>query len=130
MSGLKMSGLKIPNSMSECLYFTNRGDILAWVYRKECPKCRKVRMGKPVEKGKVKTRAKMYVCPGCGYTEDAKEHEESLLLEAKYTCPECSKEGESSCQYKRKKYKSVLSFMIECEHCHAKIPLTKKLKGL
>ena len=85
--------LKIPSSMGECLYFTNRGDVLAWVYRKECPKCHKAKMGKPVVKGKVKTRAKEYVCPNCGYTEDNKTHEESLKLEVKYTCPSCKKEG-------------------------------------
>lgn len=114
--------------MEECLYFTNRGEILAWVYKKECPECHKARMGKPVEKGKIKIRAKEYVCPECGYTEEKAEHEESLTLECQYTCPECDKEGESTGQYKRKTFQGVPSFIIECEHCNAKIPLTKKLK--
>lgn len=126
--------LKIPESMDECLYFTNRsigdGQVLAWVYRKQCPKCKKAQMGKPVVKGKVKSRATEYVCPSCGYTENKTAHEESLNLEATYTCPECGKEGESTAQYKRKTYKGVLSFVVECQHCQAKIPLTKKLKGI
>jgi len=126
--------LKIPESMDECLYFTNRSigeaQVLAWVYRKPCPKCKKAVMGKPVVKGKVKSRATEYVCPACGYTEEKTTHEESLNLEASYTCPECAKEGESVAQYKRKKYKGVLSFVVKCVHCSAEIPLTKKLKGI
>lgn len=120
--------------MDECLYFTNRsndkGNVLAWVYRKLCPKCKKEKMGKPVKDGKVKSRAEMYVCPACGYTEEKTQHEESLNLEASYTCPECGKGGESVAQYKRQKFKGVLSFVVECVHCQAKIPLTKKLKGV
>ena len=50
-------------------------------------------MGKPVEKGKVKIRAEKYVCPACSYIEGKTEHEESLELQAKYTCPYCGKEG-------------------------------------
>lgn len=128
--------LKMPTSMEECLYFTNRsigdGNVLAWVYRKECPKCKKAQMGKPVDAktGKVKSRSKEYVCPECGYTEEKIEHEESLNLEAKYTCPECGKDGESTAPYKRKKYKGVDAFVVECEHCKAVIPLTKKLKDI
>lgn len=121
--------------MEECLYFTNRyigekGHVLAWVYRKECPKCHKAKMGKPVEKGKVKTRADYYECPECKYQEKKQEHEESLILEAQYTCPECGKEGEGTTEYKRKKYKGVLSYVVVCEHCKAEIPITKKLKDI
>ena len=123
-----MGKLKLPDSMEECLYFTNRGEILAWVYKKECPECHKVRMGKPVVKGKIKIRAKEYVCPECNYTEEKTEHEKSLTLECQYTCPECGKEGEATCPYVRKTYKGVKAFVVECEHCQAKIPLTKKLK--
>lgn len=127
--------IKIPESMTECLYFTNRtlepkGSILAWVYRKTCPKCKKAKMGKPVVKGKVKTRAEEYVCPSCGYTEEKIAHEESLTLEAQYTCPKCGKSGESSALYKRKSYLGVLSFLVECSHCGEKIPLTKKMKKI
>ncbi|MBU1621993.1 MAG: hypothetical protein KJ597_00295 [Nanoarchaeota archaeon] len=122
--------LKIPETMDQCLYFTNRGSILAWAYKKECPKCKKAKMGKPVDEktGKVKIRAKEYVCPECGYTEEKQEHEESLTLEATYTCPKCGKEGESTAQYKRKNYLGVPSFVIECQHCGEVMPLTKKLK--
>jgi len=126
--------LKIPASMDECLYFSNRsvgeGNVLAWVYRKLCPKCKKEKMGKPVEKGKVKRRATKYVCPSCGYVEDKKEHEESLILEAKYTCPSCGKDGEGTTTYNRKSFQGVQAYLIDCEHCHEKIPITKKLKKI
>ena len=127
--------LKIPDSMEECLYFTNRllennGSVLAWVYRKTCPKCKQAVMGKPVVKGKIKTRAEEYVCPACNYTEQKPDHEDSLTLEAKYTCPECGKEGESSAPYQRKKFKGIPAYVVDCQHCSAKIPLTKKLKKL
>jgi predicted RNA-binding Zn-ribbon protein involved in translation (DUF1610 family) len=127
--------LKVPNSMEDCLYFTNRslepkGSILAWVYRKLCPKCKKAKMGKPVEKGKVKTRADVYICPACSYSEEKIAHEESLTLEAKYTCPKCGKGGESSAPYKRKAFMGVPSYVVDCQHCGEKIPLTKKMKAL
>lgn len=127
--------LNVPESMDECLYFTNRpigekGHVLAWVYRKECPKCHKAKMGKPVVKGKVKTRADYYECPECKYQEKKQEHEESLRLEAQYTCPECGKEGEGTTEYKRKNYKGVSSYIIICQHCNTQIPITKKLKDL
>jgi predicted RNA-binding Zn-ribbon protein involved in translation (DUF1610 family) len=118
--------------MDECVYFTRRsigsGQIMAWVFRKECPKCHKAKMGKPVEKGKVKTRAKEYVCPECGYMEEKKEHEESLTLNAIYTCPYCGKEGEGTANYKRKMFEGVPAYVIVCEHCGGKIGLTKKMK--
>ena len=94
-----------PESMDDLIYFTRRsmgdGKAMAWVRKKECPKCHKAKMGKPVEKGKVKIRAKEYTCPECGFTEEKVEHEESLTLEAKYTCPHCGKEGEGTTLYKR-----------------------------
>ncbi len=120
--------LRLPQSMQECLYFTNREYILAWVYRKDCPKCHKAKMGKPVEKGKIKMRSPEYVCPSCGYTEEKIAHEESLNLEAQYTCPSCKKKGESTAPYKRKVFQGIPSFVVECQHCGATMPLTKKMK--
>jgi len=122
--------IKIPKSMDECLYFTNRDNVLAWVYRKTCPKCKKVKMGKPVEKGKVKTKADYYECPSCKYQENKAEHEASVKLEVQYTCPKCKKKGESTGEYKRKVYQTISSYLVECQHCGEKIPLTKKLKGI
>jgi predicted RNA-binding Zn-ribbon protein involved in translation (DUF1610 family) len=128
--------MKVPESMEGCLYFTNRsvddGNVLAWVYKKVCPKCKKAKMGKPVDKktGKVKSRAKEYVCPECGYTEEKDEHEESLTLEAKYTCPHCGKDGEGTTIYKRKSFKGTKAYVIICEHCNENIPITKKLKKI
>ncbi len=114
--------------MEECLYFTNRGTIIAWVRRKQCPKCKNALMGKPVEKGKVKTRAKEYVCPACGYGEDKEAYESSVKIEAQYTCPRCGKEGESTAEYRRRNFRGVPSYVVECVHCREKIHLTKKLK--
>ena len=127
--------LKIPESMEDCVYFTNRslgekGNLIAWVYRKGCPKCKKAKMGKPVVKGKIKSRADYYECPACKYVEQKVVHEESLTLEAQYTCPECGKDGESTGLYKRKSYKGVQSYIVDCEHCKAQIPITKKLKEI
>jgi len=120
--------------MEECIYFTNRsvgeGNLIAWVYRKTCPKCKKVKMGKPVVKGKVKTRADYYECPNCKFQEPKQEHEESLQLEAQYTCPKCGKAGESTGQYKRKSFQGVQSYIVSCQHCGEQIPITKKLKEI
>lgn len=128
--------LKEPESVKDVIYFTNRtleegkGKIKAWVYKKECPKCKKAKMGKPVEKGHVKIRAKEYVCPECSFTEEQREHEESLQLEAKYTCPYCGKEGEGTAAYKRKSFMGVKAYVVECQHCGEKLPLTKKMKEI
>ena len=63
--------MKRPESMDELVYFTRRdigeGEATVWVFRGLCPKCGKGVMGKPVgPKGKIKVRAKEYVCPECG----------------------------------------------------------------
>ncbi|MFC1768331.1 hypothetical protein ACFLZX_01080 [Nanoarchaeota archaeon] len=124
--------LKFPNSMDECIYFTNRtmgsGKAIAWVYRKECPKCKKAKMGKPVEKGKVKIRATEYICPECSFKEEKAEHENSLQLEIQYTCPECGKSGEATTQFKRRTFEGVPSYVFECNDCGKKIGITKKMK--
>jgi predicted RNA-binding Zn-ribbon protein involved in translation (DUF1610 family) len=126
--------IKFPESMDECIYFTNRafengGTALAWVYKKECPKCHKDNMGKPVEKGKKKIRAKEYVCPSCNFTEEKVEHEESLEVEIQYKCDHCGHEGEATTPYKRKTWEGVKAYVFECGKCKAKIGLTKKMKA-
>ncbi|MBN2458562.1 hypothetical protein JXB31_05525 [Candidatus Woesearchaeota archaeon] len=125
--------LKEPESMDELVYFTNRlldndGKVMAWAYKVDCPKCHKAKMGKPVEKGKVKTRANEYVCPECGYTEEKAEHEKRLTIEAKYTCPYCGFCGEAETEYKRKSFNGVPSFVFSCGKCQKKIGITKKMK--
>ncbi|MFP4524537.1 MAG: hypothetical protein ACLFO2_04485 [Candidatus Woesearchaeota archaeon] len=125
--------LKQPESMDDLLYFTRRtlepkGRVMAWAFKKDCPECGKALMGKPVEKGKVKIRAKEYVCPACGHTEDKQEHEKTVELNVQYTCPACEHQGEATTPYKRKTFKGVKAFVIQCEACGEKIPVTKKMK--
>lgn len=121
-----------PESMEQLVYFTNRsignGKIKAWVYKKECPKCHKAKMGKPVEKGKVKIRASEYVCPECGFTEEKKIHEDTLTVEVKYTCPHCGNTGEATTPYIRKTFECVKAYVFECGKCGKKIGITKKMK--
>lgn len=126
--------LKMPSSMDECIYFTRRdvdkGEVTAWVYRKDCPKC-KVKMGKPIKKnGKADKKAPYYSCPKCGYQENNQEHEESLKLEIIYTCPYCGNKGEATIDYKRKSLKGVQAYVFECEKCKKNIPITKKMKEI
>lgn len=135
--------LKFPESMEECVYFTRRsvdkGKIVAWVFREECPKCKKALMGKPVEKGKVKTRATEYVCPSCGHSIPKLEYEDSLTCNIQYTCGKCSYEGEIQVPFKRKKVqlmdeetgkkKAVDAVVFNCEKCEERILVTKKMKG-
>ena len=117
--------------MDECLYFTNRQvgnqKIIAWVCKVECPKCHKAKMGKPVVGGKVKIRAKEYLCPNCGYTEEKQEHEESSTVNIQYTC-ECGHSGEATTPNKRKTFEGVPSYVFVCEGCGKKIGITKKMK--
>ncbi|MBD3318751.1 hypothetical protein GF342_02490 [Candidatus Woesearchaeota archaeon] len=136
--------LQEPESMDDCVYFTKRvidgNTIKAWVYKGKCPKCAKALMGKPVDEktGKVKIRAKDYVCPSCGYTVAKEQYEETLFCEIKYKCPTCKAEGETSVPFKRKKVSrfdeekqkrvSVDAIRFECGSCGAKIDITKKMK--
>ena len=125
---------KLPENMDNLLYFTRRsngdGKIIAWVNKQECQKCHKAKLGKPVEKGKVKMRAKEYVCPACGFTEDVKTHDESQQLIIIYTCPHCKKEGEATTLYKRKNFQGVQAYVFSCTECGQKIPITKKMKEI
>ena len=125
--------LNLPESMEELVYYTNRefdegGNVQCWVKRRECPECGQGLMGKPRKKtGGVKVRARTYVCPECEYTVEKKEYEETLMAEAKYTCPHCGKEGEATVPFKRKKIKGVDTLRIKCEHCGGNIDVTKKM---
>ena len=130
--GHKMK-LKKPQSAEECIYFTNRiigsGRAMAWVFRKECPKCKKSIMGKPQKKGgKLDKKADHYVCYSCGYTESNAEVENNLIVNVEYKCPHCGNEGEATTEYKRKTFEGVPSYVFECQKCRKKIGIAKKLK--
>ncbi len=127
--------LKLPDSMDELVYWTKRkvgeGKVTAWVYRGDCPSCGKAKMEKPKgSDGKVKIRAKYYECPNCGNKIDKQEYEDTLDCNCLYICPECKKPGESVFPYKRKSYKGVKALVFSCDSCGAKIPITKKMKGI
>ena len=136
--------LRKPTSTEECLYFTKRtielpaslragsqttsGRAIAWVFRKDCPECKKEILGKPLSKGKVNKKAEFYVCNSCGYKENNEQVENSLVLNVEYKCPYCGNEGETTTEYKRKTFDGVPSYVFECEKCNKKIGLTKKMK--
>ncbi len=125
--------LKNPQSAEECIYFTNRtigdGRATAWVFRKECPKCKKGIMGKPLKKnGKIDKKADNYVCYSCNYSESNEQVENSLIINVDYKCPQCGNESEAITEYKRKSFEGVQSYVFECGKCHKTIGLTKKLK--
>ena len=119
--------------MEELVYYTSRtlgnGEVTVWVFKQLCPKCGKGMMGKPRgEKGKVKVRAKEYVCPDCGNTVEKKKYEESLMASIDYTCPECKHKAETQVPFKRKLIKGVQTLRVSCESCGANIDVTKKMK--
>ena len=124
----------IPENTEGLIYFTRRnnedGKIMAWVYKKECPECKKAKMGKPKDPktGRPKIRAKEYICPECDYSEEKKEHEETLTVEIQYTCPHCNKSGETTTPCKRKSFKGVQSYVFTCNDCGEKMGVTKKMK--
>jgi len=125
--------LEIPESMDELVYFTNRtlgeGKAIVWVERKLCEKCKKGTMGKPRDdKGKVKIRAKEFVCPECGYTVDKDEYEPTLEACCIYTCPECENKGEQTIPFKRKNIDGVPTLRFTCEKCGCNMDVTKKMK--
>ena len=131
--------LRKPESMDECVYFTQRslanergefsGEIMAWVFREVCPKCGKVKMGKPRDsKGKVKTRASEYVCPGCGYSVEKQSYEDSLVAFAEYKCSHCGGEGEAKAPFKRKNINGVQTLRFACVKCSGNLDVTKKMK--
>jgi predicted RNA-binding Zn-ribbon protein involved in translation (DUF1610 family) len=132
--------LKFPESMDECVYFTRRlkPAVVAWVFRGPCPKCKKALMGKPKgADGKVKIRAKEYVCPACSFTVGKQEHEDTLIANIQYTC-KCGFSGEHQMPFKRKKVKlfdeeegkevSADALIFNCKKCNEKLAVTKKMK--
>ena len=124
--------LKKPKSMEELVYYTFRdidnGYITVWVFKQLCPKCKKAMMGKPVENGKIKIRAKEYVCPACSYTAEKEEYEGTLTASAEYTCPECHFKGEAETPFKRKNIEGTKALRFICSKCGAKMDVTHKLK--
>jgi transcription elongation factor Elf1 len=130
--------LKMPESADECFYFTNRvleggkGSIIAWVKRPDCPKCKKAKMGKPVDPktGKVKSRADIYSCKECGYEVKKDEFDTTMKVEIQYKCPYCGNEGEATTEYKRKKFLGVDAYVFTCQKCSKKIGITKKMKAI
>lgn len=127
--------LRQPESMDECVYFTQRslaggkGSVKVWVFRQTCPKCRKEMMGKPKDKkGKVLVRAKEYACPSCGHRVEKQAYEDSLTANAEYGCPSCGNGGESQIPFKRKNVEGVPTLCFACGKCGANIDVTKKMK--
>jgi predicted RNA-binding Zn-ribbon protein involved in translation (DUF1610 family) len=135
--------LRQPESMEECVYYTKRslgdkGKIIVWVFREKCPKCGKGLMGKPVVKGKVKTRADTYECPECKFSLPKEEYEDSLKASIDYLCNHCGHKGELQISFKRKKVRffdeekqkkvNVDALVFNCEKCGEQIAVTKKLK--
>jgi hypothetical protein len=123
--------LNMPESMDACVYFTRRvlegdGKAIAWVSKEDCPECGKGKMGKPRDKGKVKIRAKEYVCPECNHTVEKEAYEETLTCNIQFTCPACKKEGEASVPFQRKSYKGVKAVVFTCD-CGEKLGITKKM---
>ncbi len=139
---LTSNPLILPNSMDECVYFTNRslidenrapiGKVICWVSRVNCLKCKKGWMGKPLDPKtkKIKVRATEYVCSECGVVEEKAEHEARLSAHAQYTCPGCKKQGEGTVPFARKTYMGAKSILFACQHCATKIAVTKKMKDL
>ena len=96
-------------------------------------------MGKPKdEKGKVKMRAKEYICPECSYKVDEEEYEKDLIANIKYICPYCKFNGETQISFHRKKVqifyeegqkkKTVEVLRFKCGKCNKDIDITKKMK--
>ncbi len=139
--------LKFPESMDECVYFTrrqlnNNGNVVAWVFKEDCPKCKKAKMGKPKDPktGKPKIRATEYECPECGYSEEKEAYEDKLTCNVQYVCPKCGNSAEKQVPFKRKKVKiedpempgkkvAADAVVFECDKCKEKLYITKKMKG-
>ena len=128
--------LRQPESVEECIYYTRRlvdkGQVTCWVFREKCPNCGKALMGKPRDKktGKVKIRAKEYICPECNHTVQKEQYEDTLTASVSYTCPKCTNKGETQIPFKRKSFEGVKALVFPCGKCQQKIPITKKMKAV
>ena len=128
--------LREPVSSEECVYITNRylgekGCVMCWVFREKCTVCGNGLMGKPRDdKGKVKIRAKEYVCPECAYTVEKQAYEDRLTANVKYTCPDCVFSGELQLPYQRKKIQGTPTLVFSCQKCKKEVYITKKMKEL
>ncbi|MAG91084.1 hypothetical protein CMO83_00235 [Candidatus Woesearchaeota archaeon] len=127
--------LKKPNSMEECVYFTNRtidsGRAMAWVFKKSCPKCKEGLLCKPAKKdGKPDKKADHFDCNKCGHSESNEDVEKDLIVNVDYKCPYCGNEGEAQTEYIRKSFKGAKAFVFACGKCSQKIGITKKLKEI
>lgn len=133
--------LKMPESVDECVYFTRRSkpQVVAWVLKEKCPKCKKGIMGKPKgSDGKVKIRAKEYVCPECNFTMEKGAYEDTLTANIQFTCPKCGFSGDHQMSFKRKKVKlfdeeagkevKADALVFNCPKCGQQIAVTKKMK--
>ncbi len=124
---------EIPDSMDEIIYFSRRklymdkGPVITWVNKLQCPKCKKALMGKPVEKGKIKVRATEYICPGCRYTEPKAEHEAKLNAMIVYECPFCKHKDEVTAPFARKTWYGKKAIVFQCNGCKEKLGVVKKL---
>lgn len=120
--------------MEELFYWTNRvmdkGKVACWVYRQDCPKCKKAQMGKPQrDNGAVMIRAKEFTCPSCSYTVPKEEYEATLEAQVDLTCPSCEKHSELVVPFKRKNILGVLTLRVQCPSCKGNVDITKKMKA-
>jgi hypothetical protein len=127
--------LKKPQSMDECVYFTNRtidnGRAMAWVFKKSCPKCKDGFLAKPIKKdGKPDKKSDHFDCLKCGYSEMNEDVEKDLVVNVDYKCPYCENEGEAQTEYARKTFQGVKAFVFSCSKCSQNIGITKKLKEI
>ena len=125
--------MRKPESMDECVYFTRReigeGKAMAWIFRKKCDKCQEGLMIKPLNKrGKPDKKSPIYVCNKCNQEEDNESVESSYIVHIEYTCPNCKHEGQTTSEYKRISFKGIPSYVFECDNCHEKLGVTKKMK--
>jgi hypothetical protein len=125
----------IPDSMDELVYFTRRniaetrGLVIAWAPKQQCAKCKKALMGKPLDPKtkRPQIRAKEYICPSCGHTEEKAEHEAKLSTMIIYECPFCSTHGEVTVPFARKSFYGKKAIVFQCAKCKEKLGVTKKL---